>query len=222
MGSSFNKIASYFPRKEEVRVLISGLDAAGKTTALYVMKLGEVVTTIPTIGFNVETVEFKNITMTAWDVGGRDKIRPLWRHYYQNTRAIVFVIDSNDRDRINEASKELHAIINEDELQNKPVLILANKQDLPNVMSIDELRDKLALDKLTGDRRWHIQATVATKNQGLQEGFEWLAGALMSKNVNILQPLIETANDSKMMKDDILLMFSSINLKSILAKFIQY
>ncbi|CAF0887876.1 unnamed protein product [Rotaria sp. Silwood1] len=222
MGSSFNKIASYFPRKEEVRVLISGLDAAGKTTALYVMKLGEVVTTIPTIGFNVETVEFKNITMTAWDVGGRDKIRPLWRHYYQNTRAIVFVIDSNDRDRINEASKELHAIINEDELQNKPVLILANKQDLPNVMSIDELRDKLALDKLTGDRRWHIQPTVATKNQGLQEGFEWLAGALMSKNVNILQPLIETANDSKMMKDDILLMFSSINLKSILAKFIQY
>ncbi|CAF2921068.1 unnamed protein product [Rotaria sp. Silwood2] len=211
MGSSFNKIASYFPRKEEVRVLMLGLDAAGKTTALYVMKLGEVVTTIPTIGFNVETVEFKNITMTAWDVGGRDKIRPLWRHYYQNTGAVVFVVDSNDRDRVNDASQELQLIVNEDQLRNKPVLILANKQDLPNAMSIDELRDKLALDKIIGDRKWHIQATVVTKNQGLREGFEWLAGALVANNADILQPLIETANDSNVMKDNILSILRPIN-----------
>ncbi|CAF3653844.1 unnamed protein product [Rotaria sp. Silwood1] len=77
MGSSLSTIASNFLRKEDVRVLMWGLDAAGKTTALYAMKLGEVVTIIPTIGFKVETFEFKNIRMTAWDVGGRDKIRPL-------------------------------------------------------------------------------------------------------------------------------------------------
>ena len=71
-----------------------GLDAAGKTTILYKLKLGEVVTTIPTIGFNVETVEYKNISFTVWDVGGQDKIRPLWRHYYQNTQGIIFVVDS--------------------------------------------------------------------------------------------------------------------------------
>ncbi len=59
--------------------------AAGKTTILYKLKLGEVVTTIPTIGFNVETVQYKKIEFTVWDVGGQDKIRPLWRHYFQNT-----------------------------------------------------------------------------------------------------------------------------------------
>jgi small GTP-binding protein len=76
------------------------LDAAGKTTILYQLKLGEVVTTIPTIGFNVETVQVKGIDLTIWDVGGCDKIRPLWRHYFQNTQAIIFVIDSNDTDRM--------------------------------------------------------------------------------------------------------------------------
>ena len=87
-----------------------GLDAAGKTTILYKLKLGEIVTTIPTIGrkpwfenmiikfkfnsgFNVETVEYKNISFTVWDVGGQDKIRPLWRHYYQNTQVRPFVDD---------------------------------------------------------------------------------------------------------------------------------
>ena len=84
-----------------------GLDAAGKTTILYKFKLGEVVTTIPTIGFNVETVEFKNISFTVWDVGGQDKIRPLWRHYYQNTQGVIFVVDSNDRDRVDAARDEV-------------------------------------------------------------------------------------------------------------------
>lgn len=84
-----------------------GLDAAGKTTILYKLKLGEIVTTIPTIGFNVETVEYKNICFTVWDVGGQDRIRPLWRHYFQNTQGLIFVVDSNDRERIAEAEREL-------------------------------------------------------------------------------------------------------------------
>ncbi|KAA0193630.1 hypothetical protein HAZT_HAZT002448 [Hyalella azteca] len=87
--------------------MLVGLDAAGKTTILYKLKLGEIVTTIPTIGFNVETVEYKNISFTVWDVGGQDKIRPLWRHYFQNTQGLIFVVDSNDRERISEASEEL-------------------------------------------------------------------------------------------------------------------
>lgn len=90
-----------------------GLDAAGKTTILYKLKLGEIVTTIPTIGFNVETVEYKNICFTVWDVGGQDKIRPLWRHYFQNTQGLIFVIDSNDRERIFEAEKELQNMVSD-------------------------------------------------------------------------------------------------------------
>ena len=94
-----------------------GLDAAGKTTILYKLKLGEVVTTIPTIGFNVEAIEYGNLTLTVWDIGGQDKIRPLWRHYYQSTQGVIFVVDSNDRDRVAEARDELHRMLAEDELR---------------------------------------------------------------------------------------------------------
>merc|ERR1712032_727088 len=86
-------------------------------------KLGEVVTTIPTIGFNVETVEYKNLSFTVWDVGGQDKIRPLWRHYYQGTNGLIYVVDSNDRDRIEDAREELNKMINEDEMRDAVVLV---------------------------------------------------------------------------------------------------
>merc|ERR1712141_685693 len=96
----------------------------------YKLKLGEIVTTIPTIGFNVETVEYKNISFTVWDVGGQDKIRPLWRHYFQNTQGLIFVVDSNDRERIGEARDELMRMLAEDELREAVLLIFAKKQEL--------------------------------------------------------------------------------------------
>lgn len=86
-------------RKAEFRCLTIGLDASGKTTMLYKLKLGEIVTTIPTIGFNVETVDIASVQLTIWDVGGCDKIRPLWRHYYQNTQALIFIADVKDLGR---------------------------------------------------------------------------------------------------------------------------
>ncbi|NWQ79036.1 ARF4 factor, partial [Columbina picui] len=128
--------------------ILVGLDAAGKTTILYKLKLGEIVTTIPTIGFNVETVEYKNICFTVWDVGGQDKIRPLWRHYFQNTQGLIFVVDSNDRERIQEAAEELQKMLQEDELRDAVLLLFANKQDLPNAMAISEMTDKLGLQSL--------------------------------------------------------------------------
>ncbi|CAL5419887.1 unnamed protein product [Camellia sinensis] len=131
MGLSFTKLFSRLFAKKEMRILMVGLDAAGKTTILYKLKLGEIVATIPTIGFNVETVEYKDISFTVWDVGGQDKIRPLWRHYFQNTQGLVFVVDSNDRDRVVEARDELHRMLNEDELRDAVLLVFANKQDLP-------------------------------------------------------------------------------------------
>lgn len=151
-----------------------GLDAAGKTTILYKLKLGEVVTTIPTIGFNVETVEYKNISFTVWDVGGQDKIRPLWRHYYTNTDGIIFVVDSNDRERINDSRDELMRMLGEDELRDATLLVLANKQDLPNAMSVTEVTEKLQLSSLR-HRSWFIQSTCATAGDGLYEGLDWLA-----------------------------------------------
>jgi len=186
MGSLFAKLFSGWGKSEK-RILMVGLDAAGKTTILYKLKLGEVVTTIPTIGFNVETVEYKNISFTVWDVGGQDKIRPLWRHYYQNTQGIIFVVDSNDRERIddssgadNSAKEELHRMLAEDELRDATLLVFANKQDLPNAMSVNEITEKLGLNQLR-NRKWYIQATCATTGDGLYEGLDWLSNTLKSK-----------------------------------------
>ncbi|KAI4330264.1 hypothetical protein MLD38_028564 [Melastoma candidum] len=174
MGLVLSRLVKTLFTKKEMRILMVGLDAAGKTTILYKLKLGEVVTTIPTIGFNVETVEYKNVGFTVWDVGGQDKIRPLWRHYFQNTQGLIFVVDSNDRDRISEAREELHRMLSEDELRTAKLLVFANKQDLPNAMSVSEITDKLGLHSLRS-RHWFIQAACATSGQGLYEGLDWLS-----------------------------------------------
>merc|ERR1711936_647535 len=129
MGLTISSLFNQLFGKKQMRILMVGLDAAGKTTILYKLKLGEIVTTIPTIGFNVETVEYKNISFTVWDVGGQDKIRPLWRHYFQNTDGLIFVVDSNDRERIAEAQDELMRMLNEDEMRGAVLLVFANKQD---------------------------------------------------------------------------------------------
>eukprot|EP00891_Asterochloris_glomerata_P004316 jgi/Astpho2/4316/Aster-07405 len=204
MGLTFSRLFARLFSKKEMRILMVGLDAAGKalwlawaplvlttpsdcpwcpagkTTILYKLKLGEIVTTIPTIGFNVETVEYKNISFTVWDVGGQDKIRPLWRHYFQNTQGLIFVVDSNDRDRIGEARDELHRMLNEDELREAVLLVFANKQDLPNAMNAAEITDKLGLHSLR-QRHWYIQSTCATSGEGLYEGLDWLSSNIASK-----------------------------------------
>lgn len=177
MGLAFSHLFDRWFGKKELRILMVGLDAAGKTTILYKLKLGEVVTTIPTIGFNVETVEYKKISFTVWDVGGQDKIRPLWRHYYQNTHGLIFVVDSNDRDRIDNAKEELQRMLNEEELRDAVVLVFANKQDLPNAMSVAEITDKLGLQSMR-HRQWFVQSTCATTGDGLYEGLDWLSRTL--------------------------------------------
>jgi len=180
MGGAIAKLFSGLFGKKAVRVLMVGLDAAGKTTILYKMKLGEIVTTIPTIGFNVETVEYKNIKFTVWDVGGQDKLRPLWRHYYQNTNGVIFVVDSNDRERVTQAREELTKILQDDEMRDAALLVFANKQDLPNAMNTAEVTDKLGLHALK-QRNWYIQGACATSGEGLYEGLDWLAANVKTK-----------------------------------------
>lgn len=79
----------------------------------------------------MEKVRYKNVEFDIWDVGGQDKIRPLWRHYYSGTQAIIFVVDSNDRDRMEDARKELKRVMDEGEVKEALLLVFANKQDLP-------------------------------------------------------------------------------------------
>jgi len=177
MGLTLSTVFTRLFGKKQMRILMVGLDAAGKTTILYKLKLGEIITTIPTIGFNVETVEYKNIAFTVWDVGGQDKIRPLWRHYFQNTQGLIFVVDSNDRERVAEAERELHNMLQEDDLRDAVLLVFANKQDLPNAMNVSDLTNKLGLNQLH-QRKWYIQSTCATQGNGLYEGLDWLSNEL--------------------------------------------
>ncbi|POY75722.1 putative Small monomeric GTPase [Rhodotorula taiwanensis] len=199
-----------------MRILMLGLDAAGKTTILYKLKLNQSVTTIPTVGFNVETVTYKNVKTKhtsgstprrgalengkrqrahstsgydsvvahaleeRTDVGGQDKIRPLWRHYYTGTQGFVFVVDSQDRDRIDEARQELHKILNDREMKDCLLLVFANKQDLPGAMTPTEVTEKLGLLRMK-DRSWYCHPSNAVDGDGLFEGLNWLSQSIKSQ-----------------------------------------
>ncbi|XP_077386389.1 ADP-ribosylation factor 4-like [Festucalex cinctus] len=179
MGVFISRLFTMFTAKTPARILMVGLDAAGKTTLLYRMKLAEVVTTIPTVGFNVETVEYKNISFTVWDVGGQTVIRPLWRHYYTNTNGVIFVVDSNDPQRLKEAAEELHRILEEDELRKVALLVFANKQDLPRAMTVSQISEGLRLSGVT--QPYYVQASCAVNGSGLVEGLDWLSKQILKQ-----------------------------------------
>eukprot|EP00158_Paraphelidium_tribonemae_P000855 Partr_v1_DN23552_c0_g1_i4_m14262 putative Adp-ribosylation factor-like len=148
------------------------LKGAGKTTILYRMQIGEVITTIPTIGFNVESVEYKNLKFQVWDLGGQTSIRPYWRCYYANTNAIIYVVDSVDRERMHTCKEELLSMLEEDELKDAALLVYANKQDIAGAMSATEVSDALGLTVLK-NRQWSIFKCSATKGDGLTDGMDW-------------------------------------------------
>ncbi|KFY40102.1 hypothetical protein V495_05621 [Pseudogymnoascus sp. VKM F-4514 (FW-929)] len=174
MGGQISKMLGKVFGSKEMRLLMLGLDAAGKTTILYKLKLNQDVTTIPTVGFNVETVTYKNVKFNVWDVGGQDKIRPLWRHYYSGTQGLIFVIDSSDRERIDEAKQELHRIIGDREMKESLLLVFANKQDIKGAMSPQDVTDSLGLKDLN-NRVWYVVPSCATTGEGLLEGLSWLS-----------------------------------------------
>ncbi|CEP18249.1 hypothetical protein [Parasitella parasitica] len=177
-GALFSSLFSKLWGEKEVRILILGLDGAGKTTILYRLQIGEVVSTIPTIGFNVETVTYKNIKFQVWDLGGQTSIRPYWRCYYSNTDAVIYVVDSVDKDRMQTSREELHAMLEEEELKDAALLVFANKQDMEGALSAAEVADALGLSTLK-NRQYSIYRTSALKGEGLTEGLDWL--------VNIIQ-----------------------------------
>ena len=174
MASAFEDLLTSFSDRPS-QILMVGLDAAGKTTVLYKLKMNETIATIPTIGFNVETVKpVKNVSFTVWDVGGQDKIRPLWRHYFSGAQGLIYVVDSSDRSRFDEAKNELDWILDSDEMVGVPLVILANKQDLPRAATPSDLAMSLGLDKLR-NRKWHVQGTSALSGDGIYEAMKELS-----------------------------------------------
>jgi small GTP-binding protein len=158
---------------QEARIIMVGLDNAGKTTILNRFKFAEYSATIPTVGFNLENIKYKNLSMDVWDIGGQEKIRKLWRHYYTNVQGVIFVIDSTDKERLEEVKEELILLNQEDELKNLPLLLYANKQDNKGMKS-KELAQTLQLTSIIKGREWYVQECSARFNEGLYEGLDWL------------------------------------------------
>eukprot|EP00303_Exanthemachrysis_gayraliae_P007015 CAMPEP_0206012870 /NCGR_PEP_ID=MMETSP1464-20131121/15541_1 /ASSEMBLY_ACC=CAM_ASM_001124 /TAXON_ID=119497 /ORGANISM="Exanthemachrysis gayraliae, Strain RCC1523" /LENGTH=205 /DNA_ID=CAMNT_0053386569 /DNA_START=9 /DNA_END=627 /DNA_ORIENTATION=- len=177
MGVMLSKMWVSLVGNKEIRVLILGLDNAGKTTILYKLHLGEVVTTVPTIGFNVETVQYKNLRFQVWDLGGQTSIRPYWRCYYQNTNAIIYVVDSADGERMGISRQELVTMLEEEELKDAALVVFANKQDLPTALKVEDIAEQLGLSGLK-NRQWAIFKTSAITGDGLYDGLDWLVNTL--------------------------------------------
>lgn len=173
MGPNLQKQGKLFGKqiKKAPHVVLLGLDSAGKSTLLYKLHRGVIMDTSPTIGFNVVTLELtKKSVLTVWDVGGQRSLRPNWRHYLEGCKALVFVVDASDRTRIEEAKMALKTILSDPNLEDVPLMVLANKTDLPNSMALNEVCQHLDLENCT-DRTWEIQECSAAKGLGLQQAF---------------------------------------------------
>lgn len=181
MGKIGSKIRSIIFGQTEFRIVMIGLDYAGKTTLLYKLKLGETLNSIPTIGFNVEVINTKKGgSLTVWDIGGNEKIRPLWRHYFANTQAIIYVVDSTDRERIAISSEVLKAEIEKNELHDLPLLILSNKSDMPEHMSKEEVIKEMGLFGLRGNI-WYVVETSGKEGTGLENALDWLDSIIFAR-----------------------------------------
>ncbi len=189
MGNQLTDMApntSFLPNFQSLHVVVIGLDSAGKTSLLYRLKLKEFVKTIPTKGFNTEKIKVavgtsRTINFHVWDVGGQEKLRPLWKSYTRRTDGMVFVVDSTELERMEEAKVELHKITRTSENQGVPVLILANKQDQDSALSVSEVEKLLSVHELSMYTLHHVQSCSAVDGQGLQPGLEKLYEMILKR-----------------------------------------
>jgi len=203
MGNLFSSLFGRL-KKRDTRVLLLGLDHAGKTTVLSQMGLQEMYTkqqkikdeqegiddidiqnVVPTVGFNVKEVMFGKLQFVLWDLGGQTNIRQMWKHYYKGTDGVIYVIDSSDHGRIQESKQEIENLLCQEELKECCLLIIANKMDKPNAMSTTELIAKLALeDNIGKSRPWFVQSTCALSGEGLKRALEWFVEKLQQRQTS--------------------------------------
>ncbi|KAG4305892.1 hypothetical protein PORY_000802 [Pneumocystis oryctolagi] len=176
MGILFSKLWEKLFMSQEKKIVIVGLDNAGKSTILYQLLLGQAIQIQPTIGSNVEEITYKNIKFIMWDLGGQTSLRQSWHTYYKSTFAIILVIDSTDKERLDTSKNELLRIMNDEDLKNSILLVFANKQDVENALTPNEISDALGLINFK-DRAWHIQGCCALTGDGLYKGLDWIVSS---------------------------------------------
>jgi len=163
--------------EKEARILVLGLDNAGKTTILKKLSEEDITHIMPTQGFNIKSLVHEGFKLNVWDIGGQKTIRPYWSNYFESTDALVFVIDSSDRRRLEESGSELNELLQDDRLAGIPLLVFANKQDLLQAQPAVEISDLLLLHNIR-DRAWTIQACSGKTQEGLQDGMEWMVNTI--------------------------------------------
>lgn len=177
MGVTFSQVWSRLFSSKEVKLLILGLDAAGKTTILYKITTGEVVPAAPTVGSNHEVYTYKNMKLGLIDIAGQSSHRQSWSQYFQATSGVILVIDSSDQARMDVVKQELHKMMTDENLKGALLLVYANKQDLPGAMTPSQVSEDLNLTSLK-DRDWQIFGASALTGAGLFEGLDWLVSKL--------------------------------------------
>lgn len=176
MGLLFAKLLRLFSSQEH-KVIIVGLDNAGKTTILYQFLMNEAVHTSPTIGSNVEEIVCRSTHFVMWDIGGQESLRASWNSYFASTDFVILVIDSTDRERLSVAKQELYQMLAHQDLKKAAVLVFANKQDVHGAMSSAQIMQHLNLTSLK-DHHWHIQNCCALTREGLNQGLQWMCNQL--------------------------------------------
>ncbi|NWH99084.1 ARL14 protein, partial [Tichodroma muraria] len=161
---------------KRANILMLGLDSAGKSTLLYKFRYKDAFLTMPTIGFNVDMIEAgKNFTLTFWDVGGQKKMRELWSNFLEGTDGLLYVVDSSDKCRLEESRREFELLLKNEFIRNVPVVVLANKQDLPGALNAEEITRRLRMKKYCSDRNWYVQPCCAVTGEGLAEALQRVA-----------------------------------------------
>ncbi|KAK2709892.1 ADP-ribosylation factor-like protein 2 [Artemia franciscana] len=167
-------------KEKEVRILMLGLDNAGKTTILKKFSGEDISTISPTLGFNIKSFEHKGYSLNIWDVGGQKSLRSYWRNYFESTDGLIWVVDSADRLRLQDCNKELHSLLLEERLAGATLLVFANKQDLPGAMKAEEIRDILGLEDIK-THHWRIVWCSAVTGENLLSGMDWLLADIASR-----------------------------------------
>ena len=204
MGFIFSKILDFFSRsRNNFKIIILGVQNAGKTTILYRLSIGQLVKTTPTIGSNVEEISYNNVKLQAWDLGGQESTRSIWSVYYDNTDAIIYVIDTHD-ETYDESKTQFYKLLKNETLKNAIILIYANKQDLPGAKNVGEIIKIYELDTIK-DHIWHIQPCSAQTGEGLITGMKWLSDQLVFKSNNNfpINPYIDYEQENEESKVDI-------------------
>ncbi|XP_048176083.1 ADP-ribosylation factor-like protein 3 isoform X1 [Corvus hawaiiensis] len=166
--------------EQELRIVLLGLDNAGKTTLLKRLASEEVSTITPTQGFNIKSVHSHGLKLNVWDIGGQRSIRPYWKKYLGSTDLLIYVIDSADQKRFEETGQELAELTEDESLTGVPLLVFANKQDLVTAAPAAEIAEGLSLHTYR-DREWQIQACSALSGEGVQDGMNWISSQIMNR-----------------------------------------